>query len=337
MSKENTLNTQRIDWIDQVKGFGIILVVYGHNFPIIEDYIYSFHMPLFFLLAGIFHPKKSNFQVIKKRVQQILIPYFLWSFLLFIFWFFIGRKFGESSLLDLSPLKNFIGIFFSQGDTTYMNWGIPMWFLPSLFLTFLIFYWIQKIKNSILKIILCLTCITIGFILPKVFNVYFFWSFDVSLVGLTFYAFGFYTKKIILQKSQKKEYLLILFFLIFHSILSFLIVQKVDMYRSIYGNASLFIINAISGVLFWLLLIKNFNKFTFLSFFGKNTIPILALQIRAMTFIKLMILLFFGTKIFNFNEFEKVVSSLFQLALIYPIIILINKYAPQLNGKTKKI
>lgn len=95
MSKENTLNTQRIDWIDQVKGFGIILVVYGHNFPSIEDYIYSFHMPLFFLLAGIFHPKKSNFQVIKKRVQQILIPYFLWSFLLFIFWFFIGRKFGE--------------------------------------------------------------------------------------------------------------------------------------------------------------------------------------------------------------------------------------------------
>jgi len=160
-----------------VKGFGIILVVYGHNFPSIEDYIYSFHMPLFFLLAGIFHPKKSNFQVIKKRVQQILIPYFLWSFLLFIFWFFIGRKFGESSLLDLSPLKNFIGIFFSQGDTTYMNWGIPMWFLPSLFLTFLIFYWIQKIKNSILKIILCLTCIIIGFILPKVFNVYFFLEF----------------------------------------------------------------------------------------------------------------------------------------------------------------
>lgn len=162
-------------------------------------------MPLFFLLAGIFHPKKSNFQVIKKRVQQILIPYFLWSFLLFIFWFFIGRKFGESSLLDLSPLKNFIGIFFSQGDTTYMNWGIPMWFLPSLFLTFLIFYWIQKIKNSILKIILCLTCITIGFILPKVFNVYFFWSFDVSLVGLTFYAFGFYTKKSSFRKVKKKN------------------------------------------------------------------------------------------------------------------------------------
>ncbi|MDA9363446.1 hypothetical protein N9R11_04495, partial [Polaribacter sp.] len=67
----------------------------------------------------------------------------------------------------------------------------------------------------------------------------------------------------------------------------------------------LFIINAISGVLFWLLLIKNFNKFTFLSFFGKNTIPILALQIRAMTFIKLMILLFLAQKYLTLMNLKK--------------------------------
>ncbi|WP_368384475.1 acyltransferase family protein [Polaribacter sp. AHE13PA] len=41
-------NQKRINWIDQIKGFGIILVVIGHNFPLIENYIYSFHMPLFF-------------------------------------------------------------------------------------------------------------------------------------------------------------------------------------------------------------------------------------------------------------------------------------------------
>ncbi|MDB4201501.1 hypothetical protein N9763_00715 [Polaribacter sp.] len=58
MSKENTWNTQRIDWIDQAKGFGIILVVYGHNFPSIEDYIYSFHMPLFFFTCWNISSKK---------------------------------------------------------------------------------------------------------------------------------------------------------------------------------------------------------------------------------------------------------------------------------------
>ena len=73
----------RIAWLDQLKGFGIILMVYGHNFPVLEEYIYSFHMPLFFIIAGIFHPKKMNILTIKKRVQQILLPYFLWSSILF--------------------------------------------------------------------------------------------------------------------------------------------------------------------------------------------------------------------------------------------------------------
>ena len=140
--------TNRIAWLDQLKGFGIILMVYGHNFPALEEYIYSFHMPLFFIVAGMFHPKKMNITIIKKRVQQILIPYFLWSFMLFGFWLFIGRKFGESGNLDLSITKNFIGIFFAQGDINYMNWGIPMWFLPTIFLTFLLFGLILKIKNK---------------------------------------------------------------------------------------------------------------------------------------------------------------------------------------------
>ena len=80
---------ERINWIDLLKGFGILLVIYGHNLPYFEKYIYSFHMPLFFFISGLMHPNKINFKVIKKRAKQILAPYFLWSFLLFLFWFFI--------------------------------------------------------------------------------------------------------------------------------------------------------------------------------------------------------------------------------------------------------
>ncbi len=65
----------RVKWLDMVKGFGIILVVYGHNFPFLEKYIYTFHMPLFFLLAGIFHPPKINWTNIKQRLNRIILPY----------------------------------------------------------------------------------------------------------------------------------------------------------------------------------------------------------------------------------------------------------------------
>lgn len=46
-------NKQRIEWIDTIKGVGIILVLIGHcNIPNINQYIYLFHMPLFYIISG---------------------------------------------------------------------------------------------------------------------------------------------------------------------------------------------------------------------------------------------------------------------------------------------
>lgn len=60
-------NYNRLDWVDLSKAIGIILVVYGHVargldsagmtfalFKSVDSIIYSFHMPLFFVLSGFF-------------------------------------------------------------------------------------------------------------------------------------------------------------------------------------------------------------------------------------------------------------------------------------------
>ncbi len=326
----------RIAWLDQLKGFGIILMVYGHNFPVLEEYIYSFHMPLFFIIAGIFHPNNITIQTIKKRVQQILLPYFLWSFILFGFWLFVGRKFGESVHLDLSITKNFIGIFFAQGDIDYMNWGIPMWFLPTIFLTFIFFGLILKIKNKLLQYFVLIVSIILGFLIAKFYKVNLFWSLDVALVSLFFYSFGFYAKDFI-KSNTKKGVPFLLILGVIHLVTSLFLLQKIDMYRSTYGNEILFLTNSLVGFLFWGSLFKSFLSLKFLVFFGKNTIPILALQARALSFIKLFLFLILGLSIFEFTEFEKVILTLGQLIILFPILIFINKYTPILNGKNKKI
>jgi len=334
LAQKNT--NKRIAWLDQLKGFGIILMVYGHNFPFLEEYIYSFHMPLFFIIAGIFHPKNINVSTIKKRVRQILLPYFLWSFILFGFWLFIGRKFGESANLDLSITKNFIGIFFAQGDINYMNWGIPMWFLPTIFLTFLLFGLILKIKNKFLHYSVLIMSIVLGFLIANFSEVYLFWSLDVALVSLFFYSFGFYAKDFI-KSNKKKDVFSLLILGVIHLAVSLFLMQKIDMYRSTYGNEILFLLNSIVGFLFWGYLFKNFLLIKSLVYFGKNTIPILAVQARALSFIKLFLFLILGLSIFEFTEFEKVILTLGQLIILFPILILINKYIPILNGKNKKI
>lgn len=82
---------------DAARGIGILLVVYGHvlrglvaaglvpaDSPLVfSDYvIYTFHMPLFFLLAGINAARgmsRDNF--ISSKIPTIVYPYFLWTFL----------------------------------------------------------------------------------------------------------------------------------------------------------------------------------------------------------------------------------------------------------------
>jgi fucose 4-O-acetylase-like acetyltransferase len=90
----------RSDWVDIAKGFGILLVVYGHVarglvnggvamdpwwFATLDATIYGFHMPLFFLLSGWFFvgslTRRGPRDYLAGRVATVLYPYVLWSLL----------------------------------------------------------------------------------------------------------------------------------------------------------------------------------------------------------------------------------------------------------------
>ena len=333
----SNLNTfkERINWIDQARGFAILMVVYGHNFPYLEKYIYTFHVPLFFLVAGFFHPKKNSLINVKTRFKQLIIPYFIWAFLLYFTWVFVTRFYGDSANLSLSPLKNLIGVFYAQGGREYMDWGIPLWFLPCIFLVFSIFFFIQKIGPKLLKTTILFSLICIGFLISHYFNFKYFWSFDVALVALCFYGIGYFFKNKLLNLNKRETLLLLFIALIFHLTLYFFNI-KVDMYRSVYGNQFVFITSGIFGSLFWLMFFKSFPVFDFLSYLGKNTIILLCSHTRVLTFIKLIILIVGGSAVFNFNEFTKIGLTVLQIILMIPIIYLVNKYLPLLNGKIKK-
>ncbi|GCH86208.1 acyltransferase family protein [Escherichia coli] len=77
---------KRLGYIDAVKGFGIILVVYVHIISGLSSYvIYLFHMPLFFIVSGILfkEPNDKN-KFIVGKVKSLIVPYFSYSILLFV-------------------------------------------------------------------------------------------------------------------------------------------------------------------------------------------------------------------------------------------------------------
>lgn len=72
------MKSKRIEYIDVAKGVTILLVIVGHVSHLpepIKSSIYSFHMPLFFLLSGYFFRKEDVLVTFKRMLPTIVIPY----------------------------------------------------------------------------------------------------------------------------------------------------------------------------------------------------------------------------------------------------------------------
>ncbi len=124
------MSRQRKNWIDAIKGIGIILVVIGHVFEnqFAYDWIYSFHMPLFFFAAGVTFSEKPVFATIKRRIFTVLVPYLFFGILTALYGCLIESRFrGTSSSIPDALL----GLVFGQYDTLYFN--VPLWFLTCFF------------------------------------------------------------------------------------------------------------------------------------------------------------------------------------------------------------
>ena len=96
----------------------------------VQKIVYSFHMPLFFFLSGIFAwqsvSKYDFFSSIKDKIRRLLVPYAFWSFMLaFVKVLFPAYQNHPETWDDfLYSWKNMHGIY---------------WYLYILFLFFLMF------------------------------------------------------------------------------------------------------------------------------------------------------------------------------------------------------
>ena len=83
-------NSNRIFWIDLVKGIAIILVVVGHilqmrlqpAMTIPYEFIYKFHMPLFMFMSGYMLKDiilKVSVNYLIDKYKKLLIPCFLFG------------------------------------------------------------------------------------------------------------------------------------------------------------------------------------------------------------------------------------------------------------------
>ena len=109
------MNTgKRILWIDYAKSICIYLVLLGHAHASqpVTDFIYTFHMPLFFFLSGCLfsfekHPNFKEFAI--KRFKGLMVPYLWINLITYLFWLFAVM--GTSGFFTLYQIDDPYSIY----------------------------------------------------------------------------------------------------------------------------------------------------------------------------------------------------------------------------------
>lgn len=189
-----------------------MLVVFGHNPLVLQpkgelfNIIFSFHIPLFFFLSGLFfNPDKTFKSTVKDKFDSLLKPYFV-------------TLIAVGVITIMNSGQNFmiycIKMVYGNGRT--IQWA-PLWFVTHLF-AIACFSWILmnfdvvRIKKSGVRSLLLIVLFLFG-----VSTIDFFWqipielfgrvytlpglpfSIDIILITTFFYLLGFFVSKHVLN------------------------------------------------------------------------------------------------------------------------------------------
>ena len=195
--KDSSTNKKHLSYIAYLQSFAVLLVCIGHSLPldnatgelpliseIIHNILYSFHMPLFFAIAGflfIYSMETKNYNVefkefIQKKIKKLIIPYFSIGTIAYLLKTFLFNSFAYR------PSQPSLYFYLSSMFAPENNPDKYLWFLPVIFVILLIAFFIKRV--NILKLLI-VSFIILFFV--KYIPVHF---FKTVLYNIFYFIFG---------------------------------------------------------------------------------------------------------------------------------------------------
>lgn len=182
----------RNDFLDALKGVGIIFVTFGHVTACRDPwmlFVYSFHIPLFFLVSGMLFKPIEIRKVPNRIIKNYAIPFvFFWVLAI------VGSLWlrGCSATMPMALSARALLRTFIFGDPLI---NLSLWFFPSLALCFLCATFINRYVGSGVRVKLCsiVICMVLQLGVNALgFSIHFFLPFHLETVpmALSFYLLG---------------------------------------------------------------------------------------------------------------------------------------------------
>lgn len=135
---------ERLSWVDTLKAIGIIAIIVGHIDTPFSSFLFSWHVPLFFVLSGFFVRSVSREDLFPlKEIKRLGIPYLIAAMAA------IGIETMKRLALGRDALNyghEILGVLFFMDMHHLINtYAFVLWFLPSL----LVAKWLAGILLSL--------------------------------------------------------------------------------------------------------------------------------------------------------------------------------------------
>jgi len=255
------MTKEKLNWVDNLKTIGILAVVLGHIASPFGTFIFSWHMPLFFIIAGFFIKHGVSIkEFVIKDFKRLMIPYFIFTIIGLVLESIKRVALHRESLDYLHELE---GVFIWMDMSSLINsYAFVLWFLPALFFARVILMTINKLNKS-----LFIQFAIVSLLFGSSFLVQLPFGIDNSLNAILFLFLG----SVFFRFYQENKILYLLPIVLVGLYIMYGL-PSLDMATKSYQNIILNIVFSVSMVYTFILLFKKLNYTNnLLTIWGGNT------------------------------------------------------------------
>lgn len=330
-------SSQRIFWVDAVKAIGIFLVVLGHTDGIgegLRNYIYSFHIPMFFFVSGyLVRPESLDLDFSRfwrRHYQALIVPYWVFGLISYLIWV-IGVVFwGQDQDLAIHPLKPLVGIWYGIGVDHWLRPNVALWFFPALFCQQLIFFWLRRLSTGLGLVYAVIGMSLLGAMAHSLLPCRLPWSVEPAAAGLLFYGAGHFLRRRSLSPAKIP---LLLRCLALPVLLSIQLAGveangRVDLNGLLLRNLTDFYLTAFCGIAFWVIVAQSLPSHKVISAAARESMIIFPLQTFCFYLITLAIGIWFAQDVNRYTPQAAWLYTIATFVILIPTAHWIRKALP---------